>query len=524
VASALAIVRKVRGLQALQQAIAKERARKMLGISPTKKASTAEAREIARLEAKASGRRAPVFAKYKDDPCGFARDVLHLELWSKQREVLDAFARSIASSGKLLCAVRSGHKVGKSTLAVVAALWWACTRPRARVFLTAPSAASQIRNILWKELRRIMLQPGVAVAIGVFPAIVPSTGMQWPDGREIIGVAAEDAEALAGLSGPEVMWIVDEASGYPQSLFEAVHGNRAADSPMLLIGNPTKNAGEFYDAFHKNAGLYLTFHIRSDQTPNITGLEPAVPGLASKRWLSDMEIIWQRGSRRWRIRVEGEFGDGDAEGALWKRHMIRHVDEVPPLKRVLIAIDPAVTSDEDSSNETGIIAVGLGHNLHGYVLDDASGIYTPEKWGEAALDLAIKVDADAIVGEVNQGGDLIESNIRAAGRHVKDDPRVEFERMVKREQLAQSVRVIQVRATRGKAIRAEPVATLYARGQVHHVGHFHALEDQLCTWEPISGEDSPDRLDADVWGLTELMLKGRSGGVTSFGDADFSGG
>lgn len=369
-----------------------------------------------------------------------------------------------------------------------------------------------------------MMGPGVAVALGVFPAIVPSTGMQWPDGREIIGVAAEDAEALAGLSGPEVLWIVDEASGYPQTLFDAIQGNRAADSPLLLISNPTKNAGEFYDAFHGKKALYLTFHISSEESPNITGLEPAVPGLASKQWIAEMEIDWQRGSRRWKIRVDGEFADGDAPGALWKRETINkhRVLEAPPLKRVLVAIDPAVTSDEETSNETGIVVVGLGHNLHGYVLNDASGIYTPEAWGAASLDLVVVHDADAIVGEVNNGGDLIESNIRASARRDKGDPRTEFERAVKREEIASTVKVINVRASRGKAIRAEPVATLDARGQIHHVGHFHTMEDQLCQWEPDSGEDSPDRLDARVWGFTELMLKGRSGGKASFGDGDYS--
>ena len=177
---------------------------------------------------------------------------------------------------------------------------------------------------------------------------------------------------------------------------------------------------------------------------------------------------------------------GEAEGALWSRATIdRHrVAEVPELRRIVVAIDPAVTSSE-TSDETGIGVVGVGYDDHGYVLEDRSGTYSPDEWASTAEALYQKYEADAVVGEVNQGGDLVESNLRAQSEHIP------FK---------------QVRATRGKTLRAEPVASLYTQGKVHHTDEMPLLEEQMCTWEGGSADDSPDRLDWLVWGLTELML------------------
>ena len=151
---------------------------------------------------------------------------------------------------------------------------------------------------------------------------------------------------------------------------------------------------------------------------------------------------------------------------------------------MVVAIDPAGTSKETSS-ETGIIVAGKIRE-EGYILADRSGRYSPRKWAEVAISLYEEFKADRIVAEKNYGGEMVEYTLRTV------DPHVSYKA---------------VDATRGKRIRAEPIASLYEKGAIWHVGHFNELEDQLCTWEPDSGQESPDRLDATVWALTELFPK-----------------
>lgn len=195
------------------------------------------------------------------------------------------------------------------------------------------------------------------------------------------------------------------------------------------------------------------------------------------------------GTRRGKQELFGEYLT-ENERALWQSVMFEQyrLHALPvELKRCVIAVDPAVSANP-KSNETGIVAVGLGVDDRGYVLGDRSGIYTPGQWGRTSVAAYTRFQADAIVPEVNNGGDLVVSNIRVINDRVNVKP---------------------VRATRGKLVRAEPVAALYERGLVSHVGHFPELEEQCTEWDPTSKNGSPDRLDALVWGLTELMLTDR---------------
>ncbi len=188
------------------------------------------------------------------------------------------------------------------------------------------------------------------------------------------------------------------------------------------------------------------------------------------------------GTRLGRQELEGEVLE-DVPGALWTYEMFRHNDQLPEMKRIVVAIDPAVSNNEDS-DETGIIAAGIGVDGRGYVLADCSGKMSPNEWASRAVAIYHQLGADRIVGEVNNGGDLIESVIRTA------DPLVAY---------------TAVRASRGKLIRAEPIAALYEQGRIDHALVFPQLEDQMCLYS-IDSKDSPDRLDALVWALTELML------------------
>lgn len=182
------------------------------------------------------------------------------------------------------------------------------------------------------------------------------------------------------------------------------------------------------------------------------------------------------------------FRDGDyseeGEGALWDIDQIDRfrVTKHPTLQRVVITIDPAVTSNEDS-DETGIIPVAKGVDGHYYVLDDLSGIYTPNGWALKAVNAYHDLKADRVIGEANNGGDMIEAVIR---------------------NIDKTISYKKVTATRGKALRAEPIVSLYEQGLVHHVGTIAGLEDQMVTWNPTAGDLSPGRIDALVWGLTEL--------------------
>jgi PBSX family phage terminase large subunit len=176
----------------------------------------------------------------------------------------------------------------------------------------------------------------------------------------------------------------------------------------------------------------------------------------------------------------------DADGLLWNRAMIerQRIDKAPPLTRVVVAIDPAGTATA-TSDETGIVVVGLAGE-HGYVIEDLSGKYSPLQWATIAVNAAKSHGASAIVAEKNQGHDMVEAVIR---------------------QVDKTIRVKLVTATKGKAVRAEPIYSMYEQGRVWHVGQHPVLELQMVTFNPEENADSPDRVDALVWGLTDLMLK-----------------
>src|SRR6202041_2819700 len=193
------------------------------------------------------------------------------------------------------------------------------------------------------------------------------------------------------------------------------------------------------------------------------------------------------GTRLGRQEINAELLE-DTPGALWTRALI-DAGRITftsirwdLIQRIVVAIDPAVTSGE-SSAETGIIVAGLTVSGNVIIIDDLSLRGTPLEWANVAVRALLNHRGDRIVGEVNNGGDLVEANIRAVA------PNVPFRA---------------VRATRGKMLRAEPVSALYEQGRVHHVGAFPTLEDQMCLWTP--GEKSPDRMDALVWAVTELVV------------------
>jgi len=197
------------------------------------------------------------------------------------------------------------------------------------------------------------------------------------------------------------------------------------------------------------------------------------------------------GTRLGRQELLAEVLD-DNPGALFKQTDIdgARVTKLPPLARIVVAMDPAVTSSEES-DEWGIIASGQDGRdpAHFYLLADESGIYTPDEAAKQAVRLYHRLAADRLVGEANNGGDMIEALVR------HQDANVAYKK---------------VTASRGKQVRAEPVSALYEQGRVHHHGIFAQLEDQATSWNPKTDKDSPDRMDAMVWAITELA-EGSSG-------------
>lgn len=192
--------------------------------------------------------------------------------------------------------------------------------------------------------------------------------------------------------------------------------------------------------------------------------------------------------------LEGQFTDDD-ENALWKddfliagRLLGRIQDAIPEFKRVVVAVDPSGCSgDQDTrSDEVGITVNALGVDGHGYLIEDLSGRHSPNEWGQIVASAYDRHDADAVVGESNFGGAMVEHVVRTA------KPNVHYK---------------EVRASRGKHRRAEPIAALYEQGKIHHIGHYPELEDQLLSFsrDGYQGVKSPDRADAAIWGFTELF-------------------
>ena len=191
------------------------------------------------------------------------------------------------------------------------------------------------------------------------------------------------------------------------------------------------------------------------------------------------------GTRLGRQELYGEVLD-DVEGALWTRSLIEDArirpEDAPPYFRVVVAIDPAVTSGE-SSDETGIIVAGATPDGHYYIIEDATMKGSPEAWMRKAVEMYRKHKCDRVIAETNNGGDMIEALLR---------------------QVDANVPYRKVTASRGKKVRAEPISALSEQKRLHMVGGFPELEDQLVSWEP-DADKSPDRMDAMVWAVTDLM-------------------
>ena len=296
--------------------------------------------------------------------------------------------------------------------------------------------------------------------------------LTWPNGAVATLYDGREPDQLRGPQH-DLLWFDELAKfRYPQEVFDqGMFGLRLGDKPRWLA-TTTPRPIPLIRAMLRDETVTVT---RGKTRDNLQNLAPAF----QKQIIAKYE-----GTRLGRQELDAEILD-DAPGALWSRRNIDDYRErtAPPLKRIVVGVDPAVTSHE-GSDECGIVVAGLAENGHAYVLDDVSGILSPEQLARRVALTFNMWRADTVVAEVNQGGDMVKAILRAAAPHMP---------------------IKTVHASRGKFIRAEPVAALYEQGRVHHAGAFAELEDQMCVFTPDRpGEKSPDRVDALVWALTDL--------------------
>lgn len=293
------------------------------------------------------------------------------------------------------------------------------------------------------------------------------------NGSTIYGDGADDGAPtiqgfnLRGLWADEVGLWKKWQMAWEESIRFAV---RLAPGLIVATGTP-KRGHPLVKALMNDTGVAKTLLRTMDNAAN---LDPTA--------LADLIRLYG-GTTLGRQELEGEVLD-DVPGALWKRSTIEagRTLATPAFVRVVVAIDPSATSTE-SADECGIVCAGIDALGNGYVLDDKSLRASPNKWASDAIALYHRRMADRIVAETNNGGEMVGQIIAGL------DPNVSYRA---------------VTASRGKQTRAEPIAALYEQGRVKHVGMFELLEDQMCGWVP--GDKSPDRMDALVWALTDLMV------------------
>lgn len=300
--------------------------------------------------------------------------------------------------------------------------------------------------------------------------------LTWPNGAIATLYDAREPDQLRGPQH-DFIWFDELAKfRYAQAVFDqAMFGLRLGKFPRWMA-TTTPRPIALIKRLILQKGVIVTRGKSEDNLPN---LSPSYQRNVIDRY---------RGTRLGRQELDAEILE-DVPGALWSRRSLDEcrVEKCPALQRIVVAVDPAISGGENS-NENGIIVAGVAADNSAYVIEDWSLRASPDEWARKAVAAYRKHEADCIVAEANQGGEMVASVIKS----VADIP------------------VKLVKATRGKYVRAEPISALYEQGRVHHVGAFVDLEDQMISFTPERASDrsdgySPDRVDALVWCMTELF-------------------
>ena len=252
------------------------------------------------------------FARYYNDPVGFFVDILGIDPWSRQREIIEA----VGVHDRV--AVKAGQKVSKSNTVAGLAVWFYATRPDARVIFTN-SSARQVREVNYREIKKVIRKAPVRVEGELHDT--PDRGMQAEDGRQIVGFTTDEPDRWGGISGENLMFLVDEASGVPGDVFEAIHGNSAGGNvKILLTGNPLRASEYFHHACTTPKSLYNIITVSSYDSPNVTG-ERRIPGLATPEWIAEMVEVYGTSSTFVSARIRGEF-PVESEGQIFTSQLI----------------------------------------------------------------------------------------------------------------------------------------------------------------------------------------------------------
>ena len=368
--------------------------------------------------------------------------------------------------------IQSGRGWGKTRTGAEWIVWKALQTKKTR-WATVARTSADIRDTCFEGESGII---SVIKRYGIYDDKAynrTNSSYIFPNGSRIKGFSAEEPDRLRGPQHHGA-WC-DELAAWekPDTWDQLLFGLRLGEHPQVVVTTTPRPTKLIKELIAKN-----TTHVTRGSTfDNAANLSPTA--------LAEMQLRYG-GTRLGRQELYGEVLD-DNPGALWNRAGIDSarigLDDVPPLTRIVVGVDPAVTSGEDS-DLTGIVTCGMSNDGHYYVLSDDTLRASPELWAQKAITAYELFRADRIVAEVNNGGDLVLSVMR----QVKPD-----------------IPVKKINSSRGKDLRAEPISALYEQGRVHHVGYFSALEDQMCEWDKSDKTaKSPDRIDALVFALTEL--------------------
>lgn len=385
--------------------------------------------------------------RFQKDIEGFFYLILGCDPWSRQRELI------LNVQDNDWVAVASGHRVSKSYSVAGVALWFYCSFPNARVFITAPTDR-QLNEIVWRELSMRVAASGVCFAcreenktrdqrdqisapcnhsakIEGYIKETAKGGMKSEDFRQIQGFTAKDAESAAGLAGENMMFIVEEASGVGASIFLALKGNLAGGGKLFLVGNPTQNDGEFFDAFfakkkskqvegEASVGNYVTMNISSWESPNVEAGRVVIKGLATREWCEARKLEWGEDSAQYKIRVLGQHALGE-DGKLFPVALIvaaeERWEETSDDGELYIGIDPAGptgTGDESAfSVRRGLKVLQnyakRGLDEDGHLSEVLSILAVHRRPGEVAT---VNVDSEGVgAGIVSRFRQYQESNV-----------------------------------------------------------------------------------------------------------------
>jgi Phage terminase large subunit/Terminase RNaseH-like domain len=413
-------------------------------------------------------------------------------LHDRQKEVLKLLAGNQRHT-----LVYGGSRSGKTFLLVRAVLVRAIRFPESRHAILRFRKNAVINSVYLDTFRKVLRL--------CFPQIATTPHKQegyisLPNGSEIWFGGLDDDEAVEKILGNEYLTIyLNECSQIPYSsvlmaLTRLAQSVSSATQRCYYDLNPTGTGHWTYKTFVQKVDPvsdkplpdpddYAFTWMNPDD--NRENLDPA--------YVRSLDALPEKQRRRFK---DGQYV-ADVDGALWtlpqlERCRLDPGEELPPMRRVVVAVDPSGSKgkEDERSDEIGIIAAGLGQDDKAYVLGDYSGRYSPEQWGQKACVVALDHGADCIVGEQNYGGDMVRAIVQGQ-RNATDHWRFKL-----------------VTATRGKVVRAEPVAGYYEKNLVRHAARFPKLEEQMSNFSQsgYTGLKSPDRADALVWAITELML------------------